>query len=584
MRGPNPSGSQRPGARGALGVPPVAESRGRRLVEALAAAASRYAPEDQERKRALLTELEGCAIRHAGTLLRLHETLCFLQAYPDDAKTLELVDRALEAFATRVDRLGPAARRRLHDSGVTNTTLDYPFGFPMARWLAARFPRQSDVAWSAFTDEDRLDETLSLLATTAEGDAFSEGGMGWRQWLQVAKGGRRLTDLQLLLEVFERARLPEETRDWLFESVSLPILWRPRGAGGSRTLARISPDRTFFHEEGLERGVADLVEALQQPLRLTRASRPLAETMIGTARVAMATRQRELHAFAYPNADDVLVGDAGRGLRLVFIGIQPDFRLPLEGYYGFLALKNGVPVSYGGGWELFGVLDFAVNIFASFRQGESAYLATQLLRAYRWIFGMRTIVIDRYQLGHESTEALRSGSFYFYHRLGFRPRDPDVVRTLGQERARIAADSSYRSPIPTLKRLAAAEVFLTLPGGHAAPERRLRATDVSALVARYVARAFGGDRAGATRDSAERVARALGASRRAAWPAAERRAFERMSLVAVLIPNLAAWSSADRRGLLAVMRAKGSGSEMDYARRLDAHRSLRRILETLAHP
>jgi len=584
LRVPNPSDSERRGARGALGAPHIAESRGRRLVEALAAAASRYAPEDQERKRALLTELEGCAIRHAGTLLRLHETLCFLQAYPDDAKTLELVDRALEAFATRVDRLGPAARRRLHDSGVTNTTLDYPFGFPMARWLAARFPRQSDVAWSAFTDEDRLDETLSLLATTAEGDAFSEGGMGWRQWLQVAKGGRRLTDLQLLLEVFERARLPEETRDWLFESVSLPILWRPRGAGGSRTLARIPPDRTFFHEEGLERGVADLVVALQQPLRLTRASRPLAETMIGTARVAMATRQRELHAFSHPNADDVLVGDAGRGLRLVFIGIQPDFRLPLEGYYGFLALKNGVPVSYGGGWELFGVLDFAVNIFASFRQGESAYLATQLLRAYRWIFGMRTIVIDRYQLGHESTEALRSGSFYFYHRLGFRPRDPDVVRTLGQERAKIVADSSYRSPIPTLKRLAAAEVFLTLPGGHAAPERRLRATDVSALVARYVARAFGGDRGRATRDSAERVARALGASRRAAWPAAERRAFERMSLVAVLIPNLAAWSSADRRALLAVMRAKGSGSEMDYARRLDAHRSLHRILEALAHP
>jgi hypothetical protein len=584
LRVPNPSGSERRGARGALGAPHAAESRGRRLVEALAAAASRYAPEDQERKRALLTELEGCAIRHAGTLLRLHETLCFLQAYPDDAKILELVDRALEAFATRVDGLGPAARRRLHDSGVTNTTLDYPFGFPMARWLAARFPRQSDVAWSAFTDEDRLDETLSLLATPAEGDAFSEGGMGWRQWLQVAKGGRRLTDLQLLLEVFERARLSEETRDWLFESVSLPILWRPRGAGGSRTLARISPDRTFFHEEGLERGGADLVEALQQPLRLTRASRPLAETMIDTARVAMATRQRELHAFSYANADDVLVGDAGRGLRLVFIGIQPDFRLPLEGYYGFLALKNGVAVSYGGGWELFGTLDFAVNIFASFRQGESAYLATQLLRAYRWIFGMRTIVIDRYQLGHESTEALRSGSFYFYHRLGFRPRDPDVVRTLGQERAKIAADSSYRSPIPTLKRLAAAEVFLTLPGGHAAPERRLRATDVSALVARYVARAFGGDRAEATRDSAERVARALGASRRAAWPAAERRAFERMSLVAVLIPNLAAWSSADRRALLAVMRGKGSGSEMDYARRLDAHRSLRRILETLAHP
>jgi hypothetical protein len=557
-------------------------SRGRRLVEALAAAASRYSPEDRPRKRALLEDLEGCAVRDAGTLLRLHETLCFLQAYPDDSKILELVDRALQTFAARVGRLGDAACRRLHDSGVTNSTLDYPFGFPMARWLVARFPRQTEVAWAGFADEDRLDETLSLLATPAEGDAFSEGGMGWRQWIRVAKGGRRLTDLQLILEVFERTRLPEETRDWLFESLGLPILWRPQGAGGSRTLARASSGGTFFHGEGLERSNVDLVEALRRPLPLARAPRPLAEAMIEAARVAMATRQRELHAFSYPNADDVLVADAGRGLGLVFIGIQPDFRLPLEGYYGFLALKNGVPVSYGGGWELFGTLDFAVNVFASFRQGESAYIATQLLRAYRWIFGMRTVVIDRYQLGHESTEALRSGSFYFYHRLGFRPRDPAVVSTLAQERAKIVADPAYRSPIPALKRLAAAEVFLTLPGGHPAPERRLRATDVSALVARYIAREFRGDRARAARDSAQRVARALGAQRHAAWPPAERRAFERMSLVAALIPDLSRWSPADRRGLVSVMRAKGSGREMDYARRLDGHRRLLRSLEDLA--
>src|SRR5213594_136385 len=556
-------------------------SRGRRLVEALAAVASRYSPEDQKQKCALLENLECYAIRRSGTLLQFHETLCFLQAYPDAATLLALVDRALEAFGARVEQLG-AARRRLHDSGIAGTTLDYPFGFPMARWLVSRFSPEAEIAWTRFADVDRLDETLSLLATPAEGDAFSEGGIGWRQWVRVAKGDRRLTDLQLILEVFERTRLPEETRDWLFESLALPILWRPSGAGGSRTLARTSSGATYFHEGALERGDVDLVEALRRALPVARAPRRLAEAMIDAARLAMATRQRELHAFAYPNPDDVLIADAGRGLKLVFIGIAPDFRLPLEGYYGFLALKNGVPVSYGGGWELFGTLDFAINVFPSFRQGESPYLATQLLRAYRWIFAMRTVVIDRYQLGHESTEALRSGSFYFYHRLGFRPRDPAVDQTLAQERAKIAADPAYRSSIPILKRLAAAEVFLMRPGGHPAPERRVRATDVAALVARYVAREFRGDRARATRDSADRVAHALGVRSRAGWPPAERRAFERLSLVAALVPDLSAWSLTERRALRSVMRAKGGGSEMAYARRLDGHRRLRRSLEALA--
>jgi hypothetical protein len=556
-------------------------SRGRRLVDALAAVVARYAPEDQKRKCELLESLEHCAIRHPSTLLRLHEMLCFLQAYPDDARVLELVDRALEGFPSRVARLGSAVRR-LHDSGIAGATLDYPFGYPMARWLAARFPRDTEIAWSRFHDADRLDETLSLLATSAEGDAFSEGGMGWRHWLRVAKGGRRMSDLAVVLELFARTGLPEETRDWLFESVALPILWRPRGPGASRTLARLPCRRMFFYHGGLDRSAGDLVAALRRPPPLVRAPRDRAEAMIEAARVAMATRQRELHAFAHPNPDDVLVVDAGRGLTLVFIGIEPDFRLPLESYYGFLVLKNGVPVSYGGGWELFGTLDFAVNIFASFRQGESAYIATQLLRAYRRIFDMRTVVVDRYQLGHESTEALRSGSFYFYHRLGFRPRDPDVVRVLAGERAKIAADASYRSPIPVLKRLAAAEMFLTLPGGLGAPEKRLRATDVSALVARMIAREFAGDRSLATRASAERVGRVLGAARRAGWPGAARRSFARMSLVAALVPDLAAWPLAERRALVAVMRGKGGASEMGYARRLDGHARLRRSLEALA--
>jgi len=555
---------------------------GRGLADGLAAVASRYTPDARKAKLEFLERLETARLGQPPALLRLHETLCFLQAYPDDAEVLARVDRALAAFPARALGLGATARRRLHDAGVAGATLDYPFGLPMARWLARRFPHDAEIAWGRFEEAERLDETLSLLASAAEGDAFSEGGMGWRRWLRVAKGGRRMTDLELLIELFEHAALPGEARDWLWENVRLPVLWTPRGPGASRTLAKLPTARAFFHEDGLRRPAAPLARKLAgPPPRLRRAPRAFAETLIDTARVAMATRQRELHAFSHPNPDDVLVVDAPRGLRMAFFGIAPGFRLPLEGYYAFLALKNGVPVSYGAGWELFGTLDFAINIFASFRQGESAVLATELLRAYRRIFGMRTIVVDRYQLGHESAEALRSGSFYFYHRLGFRPRDPAILRVLAGEEASLAADPSYRSSIPALKRLAGGEVYLTLPGGDAEPERRLRATDVAGLVARLVAREFGGDRAAALRESAARVRRSLGVGRARGWSRQERHAFEQLSLVATLIPDLARWPASDKRALVAVMRAKGGATELAYARRLDRHRRFRRSLEAL---
>jgi hypothetical protein len=178
----------------------------------------------------------------------------------------------------------------------------------------------------------------------------------------------------------------------------------------------------------------------------------------------MATRLRELFAFSHANADDVLVADPGRGLRIALIGLVPRARLPLHAYYAYLVLKNGVPVSYGAGWQIFGVLEAAANVFESFRRGESAFIVSQVLRAYRQAFGMRRIVVDPYQVGRDNPEALASGAFYFYRRLGFRSIDPNVERLARTEDAVIQSRPSYRSPRAVLRQLASSEIGLSLGG------------------------------------------------------------------------------------------------------------------------
>jgi hypothetical protein len=155
----------------------------------------------------------------------------------------------------------------------------------------------------------------------------------------------------------------------------------------------------------------------------------------------MATRARELYVFSHPNPHDVLVADLDQGLRIALLGLPPEGRLPLDAYYGFLVLKNGVPVSYGAGWYLFGTLEIAFNVFESFRHGGSALIAGQVVRAYRQIFSARAVVVDRYQIGYDNDEALRSGAFYFYQRLGFSSVDPAVRRL-----ARAEGDSIGRDP------------------------------------------------------------------------------------------------------------------------------------------
>ena len=163
----------------------------------------------------------------------------------------------------------------------------------------------------------------------------------------------------------------------------------------------------------------------------------------------MVTRSRELHAFSYPNAEDVLVGETGRGLRVVLIGLQPAFRLPFEGYYAFLAIRNGVPVSYGGGWCLFETLEFGFNVFESFRQGESAWILGQALRAYHQVFRHAHRGGGSLPAGGRTTPRRSGpGAFYFYQHLGFRPRTEAVRRVLeeelGEDRSRPAVPLAPR--------------------------------------------------------------------------------------------------------------------------------------------
>jgi len=555
------------------------------LVAALAAATSRFSPGARAEKRRLLAALEAATVGEPAALIRLHEALCFLQAYPDDRGVLGRVDGLLRTFPARVHALGPRGRARLDDTGIAGSTLEYPFGLPLSRWLAARLGSRADIVWSGVSDAEKVADALDLLVTPSESDAFSEGGFTVRQWLEVARAGRRLTDLQVLIEVFDRAPLAAGLRDWLYESLGLPLRARLDLPEVSRTLAKRPDAPPTYQRRPLRRAGVDVVREAMRPLpsrSLRRASPALAGKLIETARGAIVARSRELHAFAYPNVEDVLVGDVGRGLRVMLIGLQPEFRLPFEGYYAFLVTKNGVPVAYGGGWCLFETLEFGFNIFESFRQGESAWILGQVLRAYRRVFRMRTVAVDPYQLGAGNPEALRSGAFYFYQHLGFQPRTERVRQVLEGELAKIARDRRYRSPLPVLRRLARDEACLTLPGGSREPERRLRARDLAALVTRDVAQRHAGDREAATRQAVGRVARVLGVGRLSRWTEAERRAFRQWAPVVALVPDLSRWPSPSRARLVAMIRAKGGRGEGRYVRRLLGQKRLARALEALA--
>ena len=356
------AGNPRRAARG--GKPPA---RGAELVSSLSFLASQFTRPARLEKSRLLAALATIPVGDGAHLVRLNQTLCFLQAYPDAGVVVDRVDGLLRELPARIRALGPRGQARLRDTGIAGSTLEYPYGLPMSRWLAARLGASVDIGWEGVEDQEKIAEALDLLVTPSESDAFSEGGFTVRRWLDVARAGRRLTDLQVLIEAFDRAPLDPGMRDWLFDSLGLPVRATFAVPRLSRTGAKRPVERVAFQRGALRRdGIHVAREAVRPLLGMRRASPALAVELIETARAAMATRSRELHAFSHPNAEDVLVADLSPGLRGVLIGLQPEFRLPFEGYYAFLAIRNGVPVGYGGGWCLFETLEFGFNIFESF--------------------------------------------------------------------------------------------------------------------------------------------------------------------------------------------------------------------------
>jgi hypothetical protein len=157
-----------------------------------------------------------------------------------------------------------------------------------------------------------------------------------------------------------------------------------------------------------------------------------------------------------------------------------------------------------------------------------------------------------------------------------------VRQVLAEETRKIARDRRYRSSLAILRRLARDEACLTLPGGSPAPERRLRARNLAALVTRDVARRHGGDREAAIREAERHVMQALRVRRLSSWSGPERQAFRQWALVLTLVPDLQRWPVASRAQLVRMIRAKGGRGEGPYVRGLLSLARLHRALETLA--
>ena len=392
-----------------------------------------YGPASAKKCEHLLAQLRDARFADVKLLIQFHDTLLFLRAFPPSEKVVRLTEELLGSIEPEVAKLNasPTNAAALDDesvSGIAGTTVTNTWTFELARWLQQRYAKAIHPEWNVEEQYRQMANILPHCMPLLEDDSFVEADTPYVRWMEAAAGGKART-LGWLLRSFEELPVSRLVRTGLYDALGVSLLWDLSGSPASRTLARRAPARFFIHDSPLiQRKQVSLADELSSaPLKLRKLGRSEGAKIIDMARDALAVRYRELHGSTHGDPNCAFEARVGRGVQLFIWGLDVEWRLPLRAYYAGFTLKNGVPINYFEAIGLFEWMEVGFNTFYAFREGETAWVYSKVLHLLHQLAGATCMSVYPYQIGQDNEEAIQSGAFWFYRKLGFRPGRPDLL-------------------------------------------------------------------------------------------------------------------------------------------------------------
>ncbi|HWN08311.1 MAG TPA: hypothetical protein VNO50_03410 [Pyrinomonadaceae bacterium] len=555
-----------------------------RLLDQLDDLKNRFGSAQPTALESVLSRLARQRFKDAEALIRFHELLLFVRAYPQNAKLKLAAEALLNSFAKRVEALRNddvdlTPLESPDVSGIAGTSVSDTFTYPIVRWLAKRHPARLKLDWEWFEDENRLSETWPRFMPLLEEDAFVEANVPYAKWLMAARA-RSTNDVAWLVRQFESLKRSDREKAELFDSQQLYVAWSPPYQA-TRTGMRlpVPASKIFYHREPLiQRREVSFRDELAKPApALEKLSTKQGERALDLAREASTIRYRELYGFTHGDPARVFKSHLGRGVDLFITCLPPATRLPLRAYHAAMIFKNGVAVGYFEGLSLFERMESGFNLYYTFRDGETAWLYARTLNVFLKMLGVTAFAIDPYQVGYENEEGIESGAYWFYRKLGFRPTNPEILdRTLHEEK-KIVSRSGYRTTARTLRKLAAGSMIFELDAKNSGDWDRFQVRNVGLAVQRRMAAVFDGDAEQFRAEAVKKLARVL-EMKVGDLPPKKHAAFADFAVTLSMLDDLNQWSSDEKRDLLQVIRAKAETDESRYLKLMQKHSRLRKAL------
>jgi len=502
-------------------------------------------------------------------LLEYHDALLFLSAWPYDEKVFSFARDELKRLAEllQTHQHDKSWQYRLSGSGLPFTELRAQYSAALVTWLLKKF-HDDVVPLEAGIKNDSLQ---ALLRSILPGVEFYQAALDdLPAWKRIELVGGSYHDQEALSWMIDQVKNQDWSpvlKDLVYDQLKIFVSWKLKDEFYNRSFLRLSPTKIHNQndrENKLNRRSA-IGERLSKQRKLRKEEK---EDLIAIARVSLAMYYRETDPFSFAGESETSRFNMGNGTEIALFGMIKERQLSLESYIGYMIFRNGIPVAYGGGW-LFGFrCSIGINIYPPFRGGRSSELFLQVLRLYHQEYGVKTFVVKPYQFGKKNPEGIKSGAFWFYYKLGFRPSD-EVTKTLAAaECKKVNSNRSYRTPATLLKAFTNGNLELKLSNNNA---ENFDAEKLSFAVTKLARDQFAGNRTKASAFFKKQALSFLGLQQHPFHSANESKVFMNWASALSCLPGRENWNKNQRAQFLKIVEWKSSGCEKKFLLTLQRH-------------
>lgn len=526
--------------------------------------------------------------KDAESIIHFHDLLLFLRAFPPGKAVLLQADKLLSRIENKVKAVleagaDPDDFAPEEVAGIAGTVVEATFSYAMVCWLVEHHPKEISIQWQDYERDTQRGLIWPRIFPLLEEDSLIEANIPFLDWLSAARG--RQDELLWLVKQFQRLPLSEKEKAALYDAQEIMARWNLSGSRASRTLLRKPVKQFYFHRTPLiqRRQVSLEAELAKPPLPIKVLPRKQAEETLDLIKETLGVRYRELYGISNADPAWVVRSDVGRGVEIYLCGLLPELRMPLRAYLAGFIVKNGVPINYVESTALFDWTEIGFNAFPAYRDGETAWIYAQIMRLSHQIHGAKAISIHPYQIGDENEEAIESGAFWFYRKMGFRSMNAALEKLAHAEEKKIKANPKYRTSAATLRKLSKANVVYELHEAERGAWDGFSTRNIGLAVQRHIAMHFSGNVQAMIAAAVEKLARELRLNPAKLKPN-EQRIFSDFAVVLNLVPDFARWPAQDKAAVGKIITAKASGTEQSYQSLLNKHGRLRQAILQLGKP